>query len=175
MATHAPILKWKQLYGSIHILPIEGVAQYYRGLTINEFQALAELEEKLPASSKEELVIYAALLDPQPEDSLAAFELVGSPMSLANAILDASVFPEEELSKRAKAAQEWARASIEQSTLYVLALNISQVFPALPLHALMDMTPEILLRYAATVEEVTKQPILTSLFANTPKQQPRES
>jgi hypothetical protein len=172
MATHSQILKWKQLYGSISILPVEDVMHYYRGLTINEFQALTELEDKLPDAAKEEMVIHAALLDPLPVDALATFELTGSPMSLANAILEASVFPEEVLQDKAKAAQQWARTSIEESTMYVLALNIAQIFPALPLHALMDMTPDLLLRYAAAVEEVTKQPIITALFTDMPKQQP---
>jgi len=172
MATPNQILLWKQLYGNISVLQVEDSVCYYRGLSVNEFQALAELEEKLPAASKEEMIIKTALLDPPPEDTLAGFRLTGSPMTIANAILDASVYTEDVLKTKAEEAKAWAQSSIQQSTLFVLALNISQVFPALPLHALMDMTPDLLLRYAAAIEEVTKQPILTSLFVQQAKQQP---
>jgi hypothetical protein len=145
------LLDWKSKYGAIHIIELEGIAIYYRSLSPIELQSYHDLSEKMPHLDWNECLYRLAVL--YPEDP--QFELPGSPVALANAIIDASAPVDPETGNFVmNDVREWANRVSKENGAIALAVIIANNYPSLDLIELLKMPMDYLLQLAALLEIV---------------------
>lgn len=148
---------WKEQYGSVRYISMEGYDIYYRGLTVSEQLAIAELEEKLNKYELADVTINLAVLTDKPD-----FKDAGSPITLHTLIMKSSILLEEDYQNLINASREWASAN-NNSLNYALAVSVAALYPGLNLLDLLNMTTDKLFRTISMIEIAMQTPILDNL------------
>ena len=149
------LVRFKAKYGTIGLLTIEEVPVYYRTLTPFEITALSELEKSMPEKDWMDTVLKIAVLHPEILD----FKLAGSIFVIHNAIMNTSLPVKDDGFFEVEEYRAWAEEVTKSNAALLLAVRITNLYPAMNLLQLLETPMEKLLKLGALVEKITQQDV----------------
>jgi len=151
------LLDWKEVYGTIHSLELEGQMVYFRSLTPWEIQAFQELEKALPEKDWYHAICRKAVLHPENP----RFELAGTEFALGNAIMEASLPIDAQGNFQMDEYRQWAQKVSRENAAFALAVAIANHYQSIDLMQLLHTPMEKLMRLAALIEIIIGQNVFT--------------